>query len=167
MKTLLATLLLSTLAMAGTVNYQTGTFISGTFSGSLTNQFTVGILGSLNLITIQTGILTPDPTACPDPCYLFIGGFVEVGPGGDIFKRALDYGHATIFNGDVFLSAKLHEMDEGLVNGFAYKNGQVSLGYVQFQSLPEPEAWLLLGMGMALLLAMRPWRELDMRGFHD
>jgi len=167
LKTLLATLLLSTLALAGTVNYQTGTFESGTFSGSLTSQFTIGILGSLNQITIETGTLFPDPTACPAPCYAFSGGMVEVGPNGDIFKRRLDGGLASIINGDVFLSAQLNNMDVGLVNGFRYRNGQVSLGYVQFQSLPEPKAFLLLGMGMALLLAMRPWRGLNMRGFDD
>jgi len=87
---------LPTAALASGIDYNTGTFESGTISGTFKTGIKAKDVGSLETITIDTGTLTRLPKIdCTRgfTCYSFSGGSVTVTRGGStVFTDSLTGG---------------------------------------------------------------------------
>src|SRR5438309_5458098 len=90
---------LPTVALADSIDFSTGTFVSGTTSGSLTTNLSTTIVGSIDTINVMTGSLT-QLSSCPiglsGTCYSFGGGSVTVTSGTtSLFTDSLSGGVLT------------------------------------------------------------------------
>jgi hypothetical protein len=81
-------------ALASGIDYKTGKFESGTFSGTFTTNISATEVGSMNTITIDTGTLTKISNCGKGfTCYDFKGGSVTVMHGGStVFTDSLKGG---------------------------------------------------------------------------
>jgi|SRR5215469_12415716 len=145
------------------VCYDTGTFQSGTLSGSFTTAVDVSVTGNLANITTDTGTLTLTPV-CPvgSICYVFSGGSVSVMSGGStVFTDSLTGGLVVTTGNSVVITASL--APEGII---AYGNTSTSVVYNPTNGMllggaagltgfaPEPGTLGLLGTGVLGLAAM-------------
>ena len=151
--------LLSPLAIAGTVNYDTGTFQSGKLTGSFSSFLRINITGSLGEVDIRTGPLMLETMGCPtgSTCYDFSSGFVAVDD-GSVFTDAIIGGIAIKSNGVATISATLDStprIDNGaVVTTFDFSGKKIlgGSGDVSFDThVPEPSALLSLGLGLLFL----------------
>ena len=167
MKTKLALILLLALlavpvAWANSIDYDTGTFQSGTISGSFSTMINVSVTGSLHTIDIQTGQLVQTTSGCPtgSTCFDFTGGSVTVD--GTLFKDALSGGITIRDDGAASISAILMP-EPGVSSGtasasFVFDDGMLSSGSEDVAyntaAVPEPSSGLLLSIGMLGLVVM-------------
>src|SRR5215469_2895480 len=82
---------LPTAALAGSINLNSGNFVSGTITGNLTNPFSVNLVGSTNTFLVVGASISG---SCAPTCS-FSGGTLEVIPNGSsipIFTSALTNG---------------------------------------------------------------------------
>lgn len=165
---LLAALFLVPAAVANSIDYDTGTFQSGTLSGSFSNMINVNIMGSLHTIDIQTGMLVKTMTGCPtgSTCYDFTGGSVAVD--GTLFKDSINGGITIRGNGTASISATLMP-EAGVSSGsvsasFDFAGAKLTSGSedVAFNTLatPEPGTLLLFGTGLLglAITKLRKWQ---------
>ena len=102
---------LPTAALANSVDFDTGTSISGTTTGTFNTSMIVTELGSLATMIIETGTLTLLPAIdCTTSyrCYHFNGGNVTVDEGGSmVFTDSLEGGLTMKGSSIVAISAAL------------------------------------------------------------
>jgi hypothetical protein len=83
---------LPTAALAGTITFETGTFMSGTITSTFRNPFTLQVVGDMNTITLDTSSLAVDGTHCTPtaPLCSFTSGTITVTHAGTpIFTSSL------------------------------------------------------------------------------
>ena len=167
--TLLALLALAlpTAALAAGIDFTTGNFESGTFTGSFTSSIGVTVAGSSDTITIDTGTLTLLSTgACPlnigpgTLCYSFMsGGNVSVmSRGSTVFTDTLVGGLVTVngATGIVTITAGLtpdNMVGSGTIAGssFVLSSGTIKAGSSNINGAsptPEPGTLGMLGTGL-------------------
>jgi hypothetical protein len=156
----LLALALPTVALADSMDFSTGTFVSGTITGSVTTSFTTTIVGSVDTITLSTGSLTKlssCPTGLSGTCYGFTGGSVTVKSSGGttLFTDSLTGGVAAKNGASLGILASLMPngtvvVGTGTVSLTIKKNGTVGSGSidVSFVTTPEPGTLGLLGTGL-------------------
>lgn len=176
--TLLA-LALPTAALANSVNFETGTFISGTAtrnhsSGGLTRpNFTVSVVGSLDSMSITTSVLDIGCNVAGTGVCAFASGTLTVtAPGGGIlFTDSLINGTITKFPTGAVISATF------LPNSMTTNSGIVTLAVffgntapitntltggigaaASLATIPEPSTMLSLGTGLIGLAGMMRYK---------
>jgi hypothetical protein len=88
----LLALALPTAALANSIDFDTGKFVSGTITGSFTNPFHVTVVGSINVISLVDATVTGACGATVSTCD-FTGGTITVANGsGTIFVDSLSGG---------------------------------------------------------------------------
>jgi len=77
----LLALALPSVVLANSIDFSTGTFVSGSLTGSFSTSLSTSITGTIDTITLSTGTLT-QLSSCPiglvGTCYSFTGGSVTV-----------------------------------------------------------------------------------------
>ncbi|HUK47914.1 MAG TPA: PEP-CTERM sorting domain-containing protein [Terriglobales bacterium] len=151
---------LPTAALATSVDYSTGNFVSGSITGTLSTSLDVTISGSIATISVSTGMLSA--TSCPmglsGSCYSFSGGSVTVSEGGStIFTDSLSGGlvnkdgaagslianlapSSLVANGAATVTVALKSP-----TGSAIGAGSIDVSY---NTVPEPGTLGLLGTGL-------------------
>jgi len=155
MLTLLA-LALPTAALANSINFNTGTFISGTatrtMSGGLTRpSFDVSVVGSLDSMAIATSVLGPGCNVSTTGACTFGSGTLTVtSPGGVVlFTDSLIDGTITKFPTGAVIAADF------LPNSMTSTSGLVTL--VVFFGNTQPISNMLTGgSGVAASIAIIP-----------
>jgi len=148
---------LPTVALATSVDFSSGGFKSGTFSGSFTTSINFSVTGDEHTIDITTGTLTATSCAVSgEKCFKFSGGNVTVD--STLFTDTLTGGTITDKNGSVSISADLSAdsmVAHGSVTGdFELQGTKITggSGDVSFTStsstVPEPSTLGLLGTGL-------------------
>lgn len=138
-------------------DYDTGSFLSGTITGSFTTSLSVSIKGMDHSIDISTGTLVRSTTGCPpgSMCFSFTGGSVTVD--GTVFKDSLSGGITIKTGGTGSINAILMpEMGVGSGSAdasFVFKNGMITAGsenvsFTSAAAVPEPATLLLFGTGL-------------------
>jgi PEP-CTERM motif len=153
----LLALALPTVALADSMDFSTGTFVSGSTSGTLTTSVSTTITGSLNTITVSTGSLTLGscPTGLSGTCYDFSGGSVTVKSGSTtVFTDSLSGGLLNKNGSSLGILAGLAP-DSTVASGagtvsLALKNGKISTGSIDVSlvTTPEPGTLGLIGTGL-------------------
>ncbi len=168
---LLLTLLvlgLPTVALANPIDFSSGTFSSGTISGTLGGGLDVSVVGSLATITFDTGALTT-ASACAIPgatCFDFSGGSVTVMVGAvTVFTDVLNGGLVAQTGNSVMMGAGLHP-NTMVSNGdatdtFTFSGDNLEAGTAGLTgvTMPEPDTLLLLGSGLLGLAGVIKWRR--------
>jgi hypothetical protein len=151
---------LPTVALAGSIDFTTGKFSSGTQMGSFTAGSTItdSITGSLATISITTGTLMKLPSGdCPhESCFSFSGGSVSVVQGGStVYTSMLDSGTINKQGNDISIAATLTPSSGSVSFDFHYSGMTITRGDAGVQSMvPEPSTLGLLGTGLIGLAAM-------------
>jgi len=146
-----------TAALATSVNFSSGTFQTGTFTGSFTTMVEVSVVGTENTISIDTGKLSVS-SSCPIPgakCYSFTTGNVTVAAGTTTeFTDSLVNGFIINHKGDVTIGAILVP-NTIVASGstsfhFALQGTTLTRGAagVQGTAVPELGTFGLLGYGL-------------------
>jgi len=156
-------LALPTAALASSINFSTGTFQSGTITGTFKTSISItetGInQGTLTTITINTGTLIKmAPSVCAPgfTCYDFNGGNVTVSlAGSTVFSDSLSGGLTMKANSFVGLTAALMSNSQVLggtaVSTLDFKGQKILSGSsdVSLASpVPEPSTLFSLAAGM-------------------
>jgi hypothetical protein len=145
---------LPTAALANSLDFTTGTFSTGTFSGSFTTALVVSVTGSLNTISLATGPLT---IVAPG-LYEFAGGDITVSTGGTTqFTDSLaGVSEVTVSGNNVGIEVDLLPF---VFNGMTINNAvghlsitlagnNVTSGTGSVLTTPEPGTLGLLGTGL-------------------
>ena len=159
----LVALALPTAALASSINFSTGTFVSGTIKGSFTNPFSVTVVGSMNTITLDATV----SGSCATMCSFSSGTLTVMHDGAPIFTDSLTNG--TINN------SLLPIVGVSIITASLVPNAEVQSGTVTFTTVitgntlvtpssatvsgtlvtvPEPSSLLSLGTGVIALAGM-------------
>jgi len=150
---------LPTLALADSMDFSTGTFVSGTLSGTLKTSFSATIVGSINTISFDTGSLTKLTGGCPaglkGNCYDFTGGSVTVKSGNTVlFTDSLVGGILDKKGNSLGILAELAP-NGSVASGtgtlsLSLKKGGVGAGSIDISTVaaPEPGTLGLIGTGL-------------------
>ena len=159
----LLALCVPTLALASSIDFSTGTFVSGTISGTFTSNISVSVVGDLNTMSIDTGNLLVSP-ACHSgsTCYSFSGGSLTVtsSGGSTVFTDNLKGGLIAKTGNDVALAATLAPNPMAASGSasadFHFTGSTLTRGEagVQASTIPEPGTLGLLGTGLIGLVVM-------------
>jgi len=161
---------LPTSAMAGSINFDSGNFVSGTIKGNLTNPFNVQVVGSTNTFLV-VGVSISGSCA---PTCSFSGGTLEVIPNGStipIFTDALTNGTISTLTIPAPFNLVTTTISASLVPTTDILSGTMSITAVTTTSninnliagvgtvsattvIPEPGALGLLGTGLIGLAGM-------------
>ncbi len=159
---------LPTVVLANPIDFNSGTFSSGTISGTFLTSLEVSMVGSLATITLDTGALTKVST-CAIPsatCFDFSGGSVTVMVGAStVFTDSLNGGFVAQTASVILMGAGLTPntmvSKGGATDIFTFTGGKLDAGTAGLSgvSMPEPGTLLLLGSGLLGLAGVIKWRR--------
>lgn len=159
---------LPAVALANPIDFSSGTFSSGTISGTSGGGLDVSVVGSLATITLDTGALAT-ASFCPIPgatCFDFSGGSVTVMVGAAmVFTDGLNGGLVAQTGNSVLMGAGLHPntmvSNGNTTDTFTFSGGNLDAGTAGLSgaTMPEPATLLLLGSGLLGLAGVIKWRR--------